>query len=124
MTDIPNCPVPLARIAKHKEDSMAYTLALKAPDAGLEMIGGKGSSLAKLTAAGFTVPDGFTVTTDAYKASVEHNNLQEHILSLAKPAVVNGTMSFEQASKNIERLFADARFSDELVEEVGRTWGC
>jgi len=33
----------------------------------LEIVGGKGRSLAKLTNAGFDVPGGFQVTTQAYR---------------------------------------------------------
>lgn len=38
----------------------------------LSHVGGKGLNLGKLTSAGFTVPSGFCVTTDAYCFSVKH----------------------------------------------------
>ncbi len=37
----------------------------------LPLVGGKGLNLGKLTQAGFQVPNGFCVTTDAYRKSVE-----------------------------------------------------
>ena len=37
----------------------------------LTLVGGKGLNLAKLTQAGFTVPPGFCITTDAYRLSVK-----------------------------------------------------
>ena len=40
-------------------------------DADLQRVGGKGLNLGKLTRAGFPVPKGFCVTTDAYRLSVE-----------------------------------------------------
>ena len=40
-------------------------------DADLLRVGGKGLNLGKLTGAGFPVPKGFCVTTDAYRLSVE-----------------------------------------------------
>ena len=40
-------------------------------DADLPRVGGKGLNLGKLTRAGFPVPNGFCVTTDAYRLSVE-----------------------------------------------------
>ncbi len=40
-------------------------------DADLPHVGGKGLNLGKLTRAGFPVPNGFCVTTDAYRFSVE-----------------------------------------------------
>ncbi len=39
-------------------------------DADLPRVGGKGLNLGKLTRAGFPVPNGFCVTTDAYRLSV------------------------------------------------------
>ena len=39
-------------------------------DADLLLVGGKGLHLGKLTAAGFLVPPGFCVTTDAYRTTV------------------------------------------------------
>ena len=40
-------------------------------DADLPRVGGKGLNLGKLTRAGFQVPNGFCVTTDAYRLSVQ-----------------------------------------------------
>ena len=40
-------------------------------DADLPYVGGKGLNLGKLTRAGFSVPNGFCVTTDAYRLSVQ-----------------------------------------------------
>ena len=40
-------------------------------DADLSRVGGKGLNLGKLTKAGFPVPNGFCVTTDAYQLSTE-----------------------------------------------------
>ena len=64
---------------------VAYTTAIKTTEDSLERIGGKGRSLAKMACAGFEVPGGFLVTTDAYRFFVADNNLQAQILDLAKP---------------------------------------
>ncbi|PSL57532.1 pyruvate,water dikinase [Saccharothrix carnea] len=45
----------------------ALVLPLADPAADLETVGGKGASLAKLAAAGLPVPDGFHLTTHAYR---------------------------------------------------------
>jgi len=44
---------------------------LETDDAALPRVGGKGLNLGKLTKAGFPVPTGFCVTTDAYRLSVQ-----------------------------------------------------
>lgn len=48
-------------------------LALSEPSATLENVGGKGLSLAKMIHAGFPVPDGFHITTEAYRQFIETN---------------------------------------------------
>ncbi len=40
-------------------------------DADLPLVGGKGLNLGKLTRAGFLVPPGFCLTTDAYRGAIE-----------------------------------------------------
>jgi len=45
----------------------------------LARAGGKGSNLGELACAGFLVPDGFVVTTEAYEAFVTHNRLGKTI---------------------------------------------
>ncbi|WP_327585110.1 PEP-utilizing enzyme [Nonomuraea sp. NBC_00507] len=57
------------------------TLALADPRAELATVGGKGESLARLAVAGLPVPDGFHVTTAAYRDFVDRHNLQDKILS-------------------------------------------
>jgi phosphoenolpyruvate synthase/pyruvate phosphate dikinase len=45
-----------------------YILKLYSPDATLELVGGKGASLARMAVAGLPVPPGFQITTHAYPA--------------------------------------------------------
>ena len=50
-----------------RENAGVYTLPLDHPEATLEKVGGKGASLARLANAGLPVPDGFHITTLAYR---------------------------------------------------------
>ena len=92
-------------------------------DDGLEVVGGKGRSLARLARAGFNVPGGFVITAAAYRSFVTTNGLQETIVSLAKPAVADGRVSFEQASQSIRALFAEHDLSAEITREIGQAYG-
>ncbi len=92
-------------------------------DDSLEVVGGKGRSLARMAKAGFNVPSGYVITAAAYRAFVAANNLQEEIVSLAKPAVVDGRVSFEQASRAIQALFAEHKIADETTAEIGQAYG-
>jgi pyruvate,water dikinase len=47
-----------------------HLLPLDSPEATLARVGGKGRNLAELLRAGFPVPPGFLVTTDAHRAAV------------------------------------------------------
>jgi rifampicin phosphotransferase len=87
--------------------SEVHILPLAVTDADLNLIGGKGMSLASLAAAGFPVPDGFHVNADAYRAYIETHNLHDQLLRLAVPALVQRRVSFETASNDIQALFSD-----------------
>ena len=98
--------------------SQNFTVTLDTTNNGLEIVGGKGRSLSRLANAGFDVPGGFQITTSAYRRYVAHHNLQAKILELAKPEIVEGAVSFENASSNIGRLFADKDLSAELLTDI------
>lgn len=94
-----------------------FTVPLDTENDALELVGGKGRSLAKLSNAGFYLPGGFQVTTDAYRTYVADHSLQERIIELARPAVVDGRASFQQASANVQALF-EPDLSADLVAEI------
>ena len=98
--------------------SEIHTLPLAATDADLNLIGGKGMSLASLSAAGFPVPDGFHVNADAYRAYIETHNLHDQLLQLAKPALVDRRVSFEATSNVIQALFADHDMPESIKELI------
>ena len=73
-----------------------FTTALDTKDDDLEVVGGKGRSLACMARAGFSVPGGFQVTTAAYLSYVSDNDLAERILELARPEIAERGISFEK----------------------------
>lgn len=94
------------------------TVPLDTLDNSLQIVGGKGRSLSRLCNAGFNVPGGFQVPTSAYRSFVADNGLQEKILELAKPVILEGIISFEQASANIKQLFAEHDLSSNLLADI------
>ena len=72
-----------------------------------------------MTAAGFPVPAGFTVTTAAYRQFVSDNDLQQAIIDGAKPELVGTAVSFDSASERIHALFDEAELTDELKAQFG-----
>lgn len=95
-----------------------YVLPLATADADLNLIGGKGMSLASLSAAGFPVPDGFHVNADAYRAYLEAHNLQEQLMHLAQPALVEKRVSFEGASRDIQSLFTEHDMPEDIQRAI------
>ena len=100
-----------------------YILPIDAKDVSLEIVGGKGKSLARMSSAGFSVPSGFYLTTSAYKDFIEKNNLQKIIINLAKPEIIGRTISFESASERIQELIKDTEPSNEIIDEVRQAYG-
>jgi len=103
--------------------SASYVLPIDTRDAALEMVGGKGRSLARMAKEGFPVPGGFYLTTRAYRRFVRENSLQADILDLAEPELIKTTVSFESASTAIRGLFGEAAFSTEIASEIREAYG-
>ncbi len=85
--------------------------------------GGKGANLGELIRAGLPVPEGFVVTTAAYRSFVEDNALQGSILRLAAPSSGVGTgarmlADVEAASGQIRELFTGAQIAGDLRRDV------
>ena len=99
-----------------------HTTSLDTKDDSLENVGGKGRSLAKMANAGFHVPGGFQVTITAYRSFIADNKLQNKIIELARPAVVDGKASFEQSSIDIQKLFSEFELSAEITAEVRQVY--
>ncbi len=83
------------------------------PGAGPGTAGGKGSSLARLTRAGFRVPPGFYVTTSAYLDFIGRDGLREQLLS----AVSEGS-----PAARIGDLFADRSLPAETADAITRAY--
>jgi rifampicin phosphotransferase len=95
-----------------------FILPLSDPQADLEMVGGKGMSLAKLARAGLPVPSGFHVTTEAYRDFVTLNNLQPGIEAALASVDVSQPQTMETAAKEITALFTAAPIPDEIANAI------
>jgi pyruvate,water dikinase len=98
-------------------------LPLDSPDVTLDLAGGKGASLNRLIRAGFLVPGGFLVTTQAYRAYLAANSLVQFILETANAAPVGDPAALEAASDAIRTRFALGRIPSGLGEALRATYG-
>ena len=100
----------------------AIIAPLDTADDALTVVGGKGRSLARLARAGFHVPGGFQITTNAYRRFVQEHRLAERIIALARPELKSGVVSFEKASADIRALFDAHPMPEDIAEAVGTAY--
>jgi phosphohistidine swiveling domain-containing protein len=98
--------------------SLKYVLPLDDPEATLESVGGKGASLARLVAADLPVPDGFHVTTAAYRLFVAENDLQASILAALESVDINQPATLEATSTTLHGLFTAAQTPPDVASDI------
>jgi len=96
----------------------SFVLPLSDTHATIEIVGGKGLSLAKMIDAGLPVPDGFHVTTEAYRQFVQANVLQEKILAALKAADISQPSTLETASVSIGSFFAKGKIPTDVETAI------
>jgi rifampicin phosphotransferase len=84
----------------------------------LALAGGKGANLGELSRAGLPVPLGFVVTTKAYEAFVESNEMGDTIVKLASMPDSEDPKAFEEASQKIHALFSGGKVPEKMAEEI------
>lgn len=94
----------------------SYCLPLNAPQATLDLVGGKGRSLSVLAQAGLPVPPGFHITTAAYDCFLDTNTISERF-----DQIITGEhdpQRVEQTSSGIQNLFDTGNLPNEVVLAV------
>jgi pyruvate,water dikinase len=95
-----------------------FVLTLSNPQATLANVGGKGASLARLSAADLPVPGGFHITTEAYRQFVAANNVQSGVLEALDEAAPSQLATLEEASFRIQALFARAQIPPAIAGAI------
>ena len=85
---------------------MNAILALQSSGATLATAGGKGANLAALARAGFDVPPGFILTTEAYRAFVVRNEIGPLVAAIGAGVDATNPVALETASARIRARFA------------------
>lgn len=99
-----------------------YVLPLADPSASLETTGGKGMSLAKMLAAGLPVPDGFHVTTSAYRRFVTGNGIQPRILEALQGLDPTSAEALEAVSQRFASFFAAGQIPPEIASAICQSY--
>ncbi len=90
-------------------------LPLHSQKASLATVGGKGANLSQLVRAGFPVPAGFLVSTAAYRAFVQDNDLQQQIVARARSGAATDV---EAVSAAIRQLFEHASIPSQVATAI------
>jgi pyruvate,water dikinase len=91
--------------------------------ADLETVGGKGASLARLKNAGLPVPDGFHITTKAYRRFVAENNLQTAIDDALNQVDLERPATLEEAAARINQAFLSAEIPSDIAAAIAGAYG-
>ncbi|HIP74264.1 MAG TPA: phosphoenolpyruvate synthase [Euryarchaeota archaeon] len=84
----------------------------------IALVGGKGANLGEMARAGFPVPPGFIVTSDAYFYFIEQTGLKEKIAEILKGLDVDDTEDLERRTAEIRRLIESTPMLPELAVEI------
>lgn len=99
-----------------------YILSLNDPSAILDMVGGKGASLARLANTGLPVPSGFHLTTTAYNHFVTENKLQTRIQAALESADPAQPATLETASRAIHDLFIRTQIPSNIAAAIAQAY--
>jgi rifampicin phosphotransferase len=86
--------------------------------AGIAVVGGKGINLCELAHAGFNVPPGFVVTTEAYRRFVAAAGIAPQIEAICADLDMDDPEAFDRASEAIRALFLACPVPDVLAATV------
>ncbi len=92
--------------------------------ASVQQVGGKAASLDRLVAFGFPVPPAFALTTDVYRAFVDHGNLAPFLLRL-RGLDLPSSDAIEAEMLRVDRAFLEADMPADLeaaIREVVRAF--
>jgi pyruvate,water dikinase len=93
-------------------------LPFDSSEATLEQAGGKGMNLARLTRAGFDVPRGFIIATNAYREYVDANRWLPPILAGVPDLSAEDAVALERISAQIRAAFSAGKMPGELETAI------
>jgi pyruvate,water dikinase len=101
---------------------MVTTLSALPADRARTIAGGKGASLARMTAAGLPVPPGFVVCAAAFEAFLEQSQGIGRIERLLRELDVHDAAALEDVSTQLRRLIADTPLPGDLDAAIHRAY--
>jgi pyruvate, water dikinase len=84
----------------------------------IPLVGGKGANLGEMINAGFPVPNGFCITSEAYRYVIAHNELEPKIRQLLDGLKVSDTEKLQAVSAKIMALIEKVDVPGDLVSQI------
>lgn len=84
----------------------------------LPLVGGKGANLGEMTKAGFPVPYGFCVTTEAYKEFIKHNELSDFISQTIEAASLD---NIDHIGEEIRNKLMQSSMPMQIEQEITKS---
>jgi pyruvate,water dikinase len=88
----------------------------------IPLVGGKGANLGEMTKAGFPVPNGFIVTSQAYYEFVEVNKLKDKIRVFLHDLDVSNSKKLEEASIEVKKLIISSPIPKEIAKQIFKAY--
>lgn len=88
----------------------------------IKEVGGKGANLGEMTQAGFPVPPGFCVSSQAYFEFIEKANIKEKMENIIQNLDVKDAKKLQEASLLIKKLILSSKMSPDLAEEIKKAY--
>ncbi|MCE7792328.1 hypothetical protein K8O68_07835 [Salipaludibacillus sp. CUR1] len=81
-------------------------------------VGGKAANLGDMLKAELPVPGGFVVLTEAYKAFIEENHLEEKIQTILRAVKGTEIEQLEEAAAEIKKLIEQGSLPEKVSQEI------
>ena len=100
-----------------------YSLSLEQIGAAdLPKVGGKGANLGEMTRAGFSVPPGFCLTTDAFRQFMNSSDAADDIYQRLEALAMDDVAAVRQAGQEIRDRLSKAPFPPAVRMDLLITW--
>ncbi|MFQ5406681.1 MAG: PEP/pyruvate-binding domain-containing protein, partial [Candidatus Micrarchaeia archaeon] len=88
----------------------------------LDIAGGKGANLGEMTSAGFPIPGGFIVSSQAYFSFIKESGVDKTIAGALSGLDVQDTEALQQASEKIKKAITNVPVPNDVRAEVVRAY--
>lgn len=88
----------------------------------VDLVGGKSANLGELLNAGLPVPDGFAITTLAYKKLVIESEVKTQISEILDTLDIDDFNSINSCSDQIRKIIENITLSEDIISEISSSY--